>query len=211
MYQKHILDLLRTTPSLRYSQLQPDGVESSHFRYHLLQLQKDDLITRTEDGNYSLSSRGLAVVDKLSENRINPHQTPKVITYTLLFDDDNYYLYRKPKAPYRATLNMIAGKLHIGESAASASAREVHEKIDLDITPPHARAVANIRIIDDGQIITHIIAYIFDYHLNGGHVALEAIPRQSIADRTDLAPDFLQIVNSLDNDNFKNLDIAITL
>lgn len=211
IYQKHILDLLRASHALRYSELQPSGVESSHFRYHLLQLEKDELVHRSEDGLYSLTSRGLATVDRLSENRINPHVTPKVITYTLLRDDENYYLYRKSKEPYLGTLNMVSGKLHQGESSTSAAVREVREKISLDIDNPLPLGVANVRISSGEEIISHFIAYIFEHRIADGHEQLETIPIEDISSRSDLAPDFLPIINTLAAGDFKNIDVTVSL
>ena len=91
IYQKNILDQLRQTPVMRYSQMQPDDVESSHFKYHLNQLIKDKLVEQKGRGLYGLTQTGQKAVDKLSSGRVNPHQTPKVITYTLLTDADNYF------------------------------------------------------------------------------------------------------------------------
>ena len=94
-----MLDLLRSTPSMRYSQLQPDGVESSHFKYHLNQLIKDKLVEQTGRGVYALTNTGKSAVDRLSRGKTNPELSPKVITYTLLRDASHYYLQRKDKQP----------------------------------------------------------------------------------------------------------------
>jgi ADP-ribose pyrophosphatase YjhB (NUDIX family) len=212
MYQKHILDELRQAETLRYSQMQPEGVESSHFKYHLNQLLKEGLVEQVARGEYKLSVKGQAAVDRLSEDRINPHLTPKVITYTLLQDGTNYYLYRKHKEPYLGTLNMIAGKLHIGETAEQAAVREVKEKADLDSSAPQLRAVANIRIGSDEQLITHMIAYVFVAELHTAVPALETVPIAGIESRDDLAPDLLLLLAELKKDSApRHLDLDIKL
>lgn len=212
MYQKHILDELRQSESLRYSQMQPKGVESSHFKYHLNQLLQDGLVEQVARGEYRLSQKGQAAVDRLSENRINPHLTPKVITYTLLRDDANYYLYRKHKEPYLGTLNMIAGKLHIGETAEQAAVREVREKADLVITTPQLRAVANIRIGSDEQLITHMIAYVFVAKWHADVSSLETIAIKDIASRDDLAPDLLLLLAEIERDSIlRSIDLNVIL
>lgn len=212
MYQKHILDELRQSETLRYSQMQPEGVESSHFKYHLNQLLREGLVEQVARGEYRLSVKGQAAVDRLSENRINPHITPKVITYTLLHDDSNYYLYRKRKEPYLGTLNMIAGKLHIGETAEQAAVREVKEKVDLDIEAPRLRVVANIRIGSEEQLITHMIAYVFVAELHSAVPSLETVSIAGIESRDDVAPDLLLLLAGLKNDSaFQHLDLDINL
>lgn len=55
--QKHIPDLLRSGAVLRYSQLQPKGVESSRFKYHFNQLLKDSLVTQESRGKYILTTK----------------------------------------------------------------------------------------------------------------------------------------------------------
>ncbi len=210
MYQKHILDLLRGSKQLRYKDLQPDGVESSHFKYHLDQLQQDGLVARVDRGVYALTGKGKAAVDRLSIGRINPHQTPKVITYTLLCRDDNYYLYRKNKEPFLGTLNMIAGKVHLDERTYDAAVREVYEKANLVVGDLEHKLVAEVRIHEDQQLVSHFIAYVFVADFEGETTSLEKIAIADVSNRLDLAPDFLPLATALQgNERYVDLDLAI--
>ena len=210
MYQKHILDKLRHADQLRYSELQPEGVESSHFKYHLDQLVKDGVVERRDRGIYALSDKGKAAVDRLSEGRINPELTPKVITYTLLKDSENYYLYRKDKEPYRGLLTMIAGKMHLDESATDAVVREVHEKIDHVITNPELRLMANIRVHSGDQLITHVLAYVFVADFAGDSMKLEKVPITEIASYSDTTPDLLPMIAYINmNSTFGHLELNL--
>jgi ADP-ribose pyrophosphatase YjhB (NUDIX family) len=201
MYQKHILDLLRGADSLRYSELQPDGVESSHFKYHLDQLIRDGLVEKTGRGVYALSGKGKAAVDRLSVGRINPFQTPKVITYTLLQDADNYYLFRKDKAPFLGTLNMVSGKVHLDERSADASVREVMEKAGESIDAPRLKVIAEVRIHQDAQLISHFVAYVFVTEYRGDSPRLEKVAKRELNGRSDLASDLLELLRAINDES----------
>lgn len=210
MYQKHILDLLRGSKVLRYSELQPDGVESSHFKYHLDQLQHEGLVDRVERGVYALTEKGKMAVDRLSVGRINAMQTPKVITYTLLQDDNNYYLYRKNKEPFLNTLNMVGGKVHLNELAHDAALREVSEKADLAAVDLHHELVAEVRVHQNDQLISHFVAYVFTARFEDSSRKLERIPKSDLADRSDLAPDLLALLEAIDTaQSFITVDLTL--
>lgn len=212
MFQKHILDELRTASQLRYSEMQPDGVESSHFKYHLDQLLKDNLVEKTDRGIYALTGKGKAAVDRLSVGRINPHMTPKVITYTLLHDRDDYYLFRKDKEPFRDKLNMISGKVHMGERTVDAAVREVNEKVHLEIEPPQLKIIAEIRIREGETLLTHIVAYVYLQEYTGDCSLLEKVPKGELETRIDLAPDLLPIIEHVTEDNhLQTVDLDLTI
>lgn len=209
MYQKHILDLLRGSSELRYSELQPDGVESSHFKYHLDQLQRDGVVERTRRGVYALTEKGKMAVDRLSVGRVTPILTPKVITYTLLQDDDNYYLFRKDKEPFLGRLNMVAGKVHLDERASDAAAREVGEKAGLRAVGLEQKTVAQVRIHENGQLVSHFVAYVFTAGFDGDLAKLERVPKADSASRSDLAPDLLALIEAI-NGNQPFVDLELT-
>ncbi|MFZ1301470.1 MAG: NUDIX domain-containing protein [Candidatus Microsaccharimonas sp.] len=197
IFQKDIIDKLRVVDSLRYSQLQPDDVESSHFKYHLNQLIKDGLVTQRSRGVYELSDKGKIYTDRLSENRVHSQPMPKVITYTLLHDSDNYYLYRKNKEPYRGLLNMVGGKLHLGETPQHASIREVLEKTGIRIAATKRCGVADIQIYTPNDLLSHVTVYIFSAELLEPNNQLVAVQKDDLVVRDDLAPDLLELIEQI--------------
>lgn len=196
-YQKHILDLLRASKRLQYSKLQPPGVESSHFKYHLDQLLQDDLVVRIDRGIYGLTTKGRMAVDRLSERRVNPHQTPKVITYTLLQKDDKYHVYRKRKEPFLGTLNMVSGKVHLGETSHDAALREVHEKAGVHAQDLEQRLIAEVRIRESDALVSHFIAYVFTARLENKSGDLEAYTPEELVHRDDIAPDLTALLHAI--------------
>ena len=199
IYQKHILDRLRTAKKLRYSEMQPNGVESSHFKYHLDALARDGLVNRVDRGVYALTSKGQLTVDRLSENRVNPYETPKVITYTLMRKDDLYCLFRKRKEPFLGTLNMVSGKVHLDEDSFTAAKREVHEKAGIHLDDIQQQLVAEVRIRKGDKLISHFIAYVFTANITESNKNLEEYLLEDLTMRDDLAPDLLQILEAIND------------
>ena len=194
--QKHILDELRVVGSMRYAQLNTDGIESGHFRYHLGQLVTDGYVQQLERGLYGLTSNGQQYVDTLSEHRVNAWAMPKVITYTLLVDSNTVLLQQKTKQPYRGLFNMIGGKLHHGETALAAAMREVHEKTNVHINAPKHVGIFEVQITGDNGLLTHAIAYVFVAQVSAADFDDSVVPAVAVTElnaMTDLAPDFMPI------------------
>lgn len=211
--QKQILDQLRTQASARYAELQPDGVESSHFKYHLNILIADGLVSHPSRGTYTLAEKGKSFVDKLSAGRVSPYDTPKVITYTLLSDETHHYLYLKDKEPYRGLLNFIGGKLHTGETATQASQRELWEKLGIDHADPELIGVANIRITRNHEPFTHAVAYLCRVVTTAPikHPNIVAIAKSESHIQTNLAPDFRELLEMFSSAGQIVRDITIEL
>lgn len=197
--QKAIIDQLRKYDTQRYSELHPKHIESSHFKYHLSELLKQGVVEQRERGIYALSTKGISFADRLSEHRINPHAMPKLITYTLLFDDVYYYLFKKANEPYRNLLNLIGGKIHVGETPMQASIRELQEKASLTNISPKLLGVTDIQIMSSGSLLTHATAYIFSACLVTQPNNLTAIPKSSLQAQDGLAPDTKEIIRIIES------------
>jgi ADP-ribose pyrophosphatase YjhB (NUDIX family) len=198
--QKYILDDLRVVESERYAALNKHDVESGHFRYHLGQLISDGYVQQLERGLYALTTKGQTYVDSLSSDRIQPEKMPKVITYTLLTHDGKILLQPKPKHPYKDLLNMIGGKVHLGERTQDASIREVREKTGERIRDPQLRGIFEIRVDAGSELFTHAIAYVYQAGLDSMPAPLEAFDRSQLDGRSDLSPDLLPILDLIDSD-----------
>lgn len=197
--QKYILDELRKHDDIRYAVLQPDGIESSHFRYHLKELERDGYVTSPDRGRYKLTSKGQHFVDRLSRGSVNAVNMPKVITYTLLTHGDTYVLQSKDKEPYKNLLNMIGGKVHEGETTAAASCREVQEKTGLIVKSPTLKGVFEVLIRHEGAVLTHAIAYTYRAELSDVLPSeLHAIPKSDLPHMTGLAPDALSVITAIE-------------
>lgn len=200
--QKSIIDKLRRADAMRYSELQPREIESSHFKYHLNQLIHDGLVEKRDRGVYGLTSKGKSFTDMISDGLRKPSVMPKLITYTLLEDLDSYYLERKDREPYRGLLNMIGGKMHIGEATDEAARREVREKTALTLPRITLCGVANVRVYEQEHLLTHAVAHIYRAPVVELPAGLVAVRKPELNSRDDLAPDLAAIIELITSDSF---------
>lgn len=131
--ERSILAYLMTHQYARFRDLKPTGVETNLFTYHLKLLQKNDYVTKTDQG-YTLSRRGLVYVDRISTEKMRLRTQPKIITMLLVQDGyGKVLLQRRTKQPYINTWTLPYGKLHIDDlSVIDAARRESVEKLEFE-------------------------------------------------------------------------------
>ena len=128
--QAHILDKLVYANYLRNRDMRPPNVESNLYQYHLLQLQKEGFVDKTEHG-YCLSARGLAYADRHSTALKKTRSQPKLITVLFVVNDKGHILLRpKQRQPFKETLSLPSGKIHLDETIFEAAQREFREKVN---------------------------------------------------------------------------------
>lgn len=160
--QKYILSYLMYHGVVRFRDLQPPKVKTNLFSYHLKLLQKNDLIQWTGDG-YTLSTLGLAYVDRLDDDGNFAYQQPKMITmFVVQNSDGGILLQHRMKQPYIDTWTLPNGKLYLDEeSLAHAAEREVDHLIGIE--HPVIRHVGDcyIRVFDNDAPLTVTFVHIF--------------------------------------------------
>lgn len=194
--QKNILDQLRSNSGVKYSELHPKHLESSHFRYHLLQLENDGYILK-KDKIYELTIKGKSFVDRLSSDGVGVTQMPKVITYTLLHTDSEYLLHNKQKEPYKDLLNLIGGKVHYNELSHEAAEREVKEKTNQAVANLKYCGTAEIRISYKEELLSHVVAFIYSKEVSSSTEGLVPIKKESLENHINLAPDCLKLIQQI--------------
>lgn len=159
--QKDILLRLSKAPSLRFSELKPDTIESNSFMYHLRQLQAQKLVEKT-DARYQLSDEGLAYIDGFSFHTLKPRKQPKIISILAIRNERGKWLMaRRRYQPYIDQYMFVSGKQHLGEGPEAHARRELTEKLQMDI-PLTRRGLSDIRIYHATKIITHVTAHIYE-------------------------------------------------
>jgi ADP-ribose pyrophosphatase YjhB (NUDIX family) len=159
--QKEILLRLSKAPSLRFSELKPEELESNAFMYHLKQLQAQKLVDKTEAG-YQLSDDGLAYIDGFSFNTLKLRKQPKVISILAVRNTAGQWLLAKRKyQPYINQYMLPSGKQHLGEAPAQHADRELKEKLHINV-PLKRRGLSDIRIYRGDKLITHVLAHIYE-------------------------------------------------
>lgn len=168
--QKDILLRLSKAPSLRFSELKPSDLESNLFMYHLKQLQSQKLVEKIAEG-YRLSDGGLAYIDGFSFHTLKPRKQPKLISILAVRNAHGEWLMAERKyQPYIGQYMFVSGKQHLGEDPDTHAARELHEKLQMDI-PLKRRGMSDIRIYRGERLITHVTAHIYE-----GRVDTDTLP-----------------------------------
>ncbi|HSW74991.1 MAG TPA: NUDIX domain-containing protein [Candidatus Saccharimonadales bacterium] len=165
--QKKILSLLLHTPSLGYAQMRPKGVESNHFAYHLEQLVRTGLVEKN-DRQYSLTSEGLALADRVSHESMTVRKQPHIVTTIQVTNDEGKMaVFHHTFQPYLDKIGFPQGRLHYEETIAEAAARELAEKTGLQNVPLTHRGIAYIHATKDGVDISKVLAHVFTGTVSG--------------------------------------------
>jgi hypothetical protein len=158
--QQYVLDKLVYAPSLRNRDMRPPNVESNLYQYHLLQLQREGYVEKSESG-YTLTGRGMAYADRHSTTLKKTRSQPKLITVLFLATKDGKLLLTpKIRQPFMQTYNLPSGKIHLDESVAEAASREFSEKVTQGIALVSLEhfGVAHITIKQDDFVVSDYIA-----------------------------------------------------
>lgn len=165
--QRKILTKLLYAEFLNYAQMRPQGVESNHFAYHLDQLVRAGIITKNER-RYSLAPKGLAIVDRLSQEKMVERIQPHIVTAIDITNDAGQTLFFKRFfQPYIYLSGFPLGKTHIEESLADAAARELEEKTGLTNVPLTHRGIAYVEAKMDDFTISKVLYHIFQGKIEG--------------------------------------------
>lgn len=164
--QKNILSILLHQKVARFRDLRPPRVDTNLYSYHLKLLAKQDFICKVDAG-YTLSSRGLAYVDRVNADKLFVRSQPKIITMLLVQDGyGRVLLQRRTKQPYIDTWTLPYGKVHIDdESVVVGAAREASEKLGLISVVPRHVGDAYIRVWSDGRILSSTLVHVCRFEL----------------------------------------------
>ncbi len=158
--QQHIIKKLILNRGLRYAELEPPGVTSNLFAYHLGKLVSEKIVAKTSSW-YRLTAKGKTLVDKLSLETLEPRIQPKIVTLIACRNrQGNYLLYCRRKEPFFGLIGFPYGKIHLGETIRQAAEREFAEKTGLSATLTH-RGNAYLTVSQEGELVSHMLAHVF--------------------------------------------------
>lgn len=180
--QKFILMVLMHQKVARFRDLRPPKIDTNLFSYHLKSLIKAGYITKLDKG-YTLSRLGLIYIDRLSEEKVNIREQPKIITMIKLTNKKHEVLLQKrSKQPYIDTWTLPYGKLHMeDESLLGAAKREANEKLGLADLNLVRAGDCYIRVFSREKLLTCTLAHIFTGKFDGEISSAE--PAQFVAPR----------------------------
>mgnify|MGYP004496654569 CR=1 FL=1 len=162
--QKHIIDVLMFKEVARFRDLRPPKTDTNLFSYHLKLLIKSDIVKKVTAG-YTLSTNGLAYVDRVSVISKVVRTQPKIITMLVIQNSEGeVLLWRRKRQPYINAWTLPYGKLHSDDvSLEAAVQRELTEKIY--ITDQAVRHVGDcyIHVNTEGRMLSTTLAHIFRF------------------------------------------------
>lgn len=148
-------------PSLNYAQMRPKGVESNHFAYHLEQLLKAGLVTKS-DRKYLLTAEGMALADRVSHQDMLVRKQAHIVTSICVTNDAGQtILFKHGFHPYLGLFGFPQGRVHYDEHIAEAAQRELFEKTGLDDIELVHRGSAYIHTTKEGVDISKLLAHVF--------------------------------------------------
>lgn len=164
--QKHILSVLLHQKMARFRDLRPPRTDTNLYSYHLKLLVRQGFLRKLDTG-YTLSTRGLAYVDRVNAGKLFIRQQPKIITMLLVQDGyGNVLLQCRTKQPYIDTWTLPYGKVHIDDESVTAGAvRETREKLGLEVVPRHV-GDAYIRVRDHDEILSSTLVHVCRFELD---------------------------------------------
>lgn len=160
--QKHIVSVLMHQKFARFRDMRPSNCDTNLYSYHLKALQRSDFVVKTDEG-YSLGTKGLLYVDRVSTKSMKVRTQPKIVTMLVIQDGDgNVLLYKRKRQPFTDLWTLPYGKLHIDDKTITEAAkREASEKLGLLNTNPRHAGDCYIRVADHSGVIMSTLVHVF--------------------------------------------------
>jgi len=153
--------------SLGYAKMRPPGVESNHYAYHLEQLIRGSLVAKI-GRSYSLTKKGLALVDRTSHADMTVRLQPQIVTSIHITNETGLsLLYRHSFQPYMGLYGAPQGRLHYSEHVGEAATRELAEKTGLTGASLRHRGIVYVHTTKQDIEISKLLVHVFSGTLAG--------------------------------------------
>lgn len=149
-----ILDSLRHKPEARFSELmQPTGLTSDTFKFHIRALTKSGYTAKTDKGLYALTAGGKEFANRLDLEQLTVQRQPKlsvlIIAEQKRSDGQTEYLFHhRQRNPFYGYWSFVGGPVLWGEDTEQVAKRELLKQADLQAA---TRIAAFCRKIDFSQ------------------------------------------------------------
>lgn len=153
--QKAILNSLATHESLRYSELKPDDLDGNVFGYHLKQLIADTYVTKTDDGDYSLTLLGCNyIVHRYEDPLAQAHS----IFLIIVRHGDSWLMRKRLVQPLLGMAGFVHGEPTAGVSVIEAAQQRLKDKTGLAVgLQIHSSGLITIRKNNIIESYSHVI------------------------------------------------------
>lgn len=136
--QATILRELLFKPTARFTDLNIKDLTSDHFTFHISRLVDANLVQKTEDGKYTLTTKGKEFANRLDTDIAKIERQPKIAVAIICTrtqkSQKQYLIQQRLKQPYYGFHGVITGKIRWGETLLETAARELQEEAGLQAT-----------------------------------------------------------------------------
>jgi len=131
--QRSIVYQLTQSPGLRFSDLQPDGVENKLFTYHLKKTISAGLVEKSAEGMYVLTAEGRMLGVRVLEDDRLQSKKPHSIYFLVIRrkQDGAWLLYRRTVHPLRGLAGFMHASPVANVTAAQTARLECRQKTGL--------------------------------------------------------------------------------
>lgn len=131
--QRSIVYTLAFADSLRFSELQPDDIDSKLFTYHLKKVIAEGLAVKNSDGTYSLTPQGRRVGKGAlkKQDRFIDRAYSILLLVVRRKSDGAWLLYTRNNQPLRGLSGFMQAQPQPDQDSAATAARALHTNTGL--------------------------------------------------------------------------------
>ncbi len=158
--QRHILLNLMRNPSLRYKDLKPHSADPNLFMYHLKQLQREKLVTKLSEGNYTLSPKGKLEADRrqLEDDSLAVYEQPRLVILLAIHDmAKGWLLHTRAVQPVINMTGFLHANVELGHSVTEIARERMKHLMGLDGTFEY-RGSATVSMYRDTDLESYVHA-----------------------------------------------------
>lgn len=155
--QREILRKLLFTDVARFSDLETENIESNLVNFHINQLIKDGLVTKTKDKKYKLSDFGKEYANRMDDEKKLIERQGKISCILCCVrkidsQDPELLIYTRKKHPFYNSQGYSSGKVKFGESIEETAVRELLEETNLTTSEkPQLFMIEHHRVFEKGS------------------------------------------------------------
>jgi 8-oxo-dGTP pyrophosphatase MutT (NUDIX family) len=166
--QLQILKKALFVPQAKFSELNPEGIESNLFNFHLNELIDANLIQKV-DALYSLTNKGKEAANMIDTDKNKVVKQAKISAWIAvsrkISDNTEYLIFTRLKHPFYGCKGFISGKVSYGEQTIETAKRELQEETGLIGDPQLIRITHFIVINEENSEIVED-KFMFMYHFS---------------------------------------------
>jgi len=133
--QAKILNTLLFSTESRFTDLNPDAIDSDRFTFHINRVIALGLVTKNDSGLYSLTPAGKEYANRFDTEKAKIEKQPKVGVLLVCSmnqgKNKEFLVQQRLKQPFYGYRGFPTGKIRIGETLMETAERELYEETGL--------------------------------------------------------------------------------